>query len=139
MKKQLFLLLGFMAFVLGLGTVTTLAQGQILKADIPFEFTVGKTTLPAGLYTITLPQTGDAATVKFKGKDNESFAVALTNWVNSKKSGVQDGLTFIKSGDKYVLYQVHAPGRELGQEIVKTRRFGRDLARKTVELKPSRS
>lgn len=138
MKKRSFVLLGFMTFVLGLG-MTASAQGQVLKADIPFEFTVGKTKLPAGEYMIILPQSGDAATVKFKGKDGNSFAMAMTNWVNSKKSGFQDGLTFIKSGDKYFLYQVHVPGSELGQEVLKAKRLGGELAQKTVELKPAKS
>lgn len=140
MKKRSFLYMAVMAFVLGVGSVSASAQGQVLKADIPFEFMVGKTKLPAGEYTVTLPQTGGAATVSLRGTEDDTFALALTNWVNAKKADIKDGLTFVRSGDRYFLYQIHVPGREIGQELVRSKQlFGNSIAKKTVDLKPART
>ena len=129
-----------MAIVLGVGAISASAQGKVLRADIPFEFTVGKVALPAGEYSITLPQTGGANTISFRSTDGESFGMALTNWVNSKKAENGTGLTFIKSGDKFYLYQVHVEGREVGQEVLRSGKLVQtEIARKTVALKPARS
>ncbi len=50
-----FILFGFLAAILGISAIDTSAQGRTLRVDIPFDFTVGKTTLPAGQYRIVLP------------------------------------------------------------------------------------
>src|SRR4051812_1738637 len=77
MKKQLTKAL----MMIGLVSLLTLvaaarsaqAQSRIsYTANIPFEFTVGNTTLPAGLYTVTQIKTADGALilqVKAKGQD----------------------------------------------------------------------
>lgn len=140
MNKRSFLLLGVLALTVGFGSITASAQGQSLKADIPFEFTVGKKQLPAGEYLVVLPQTGGAPTITVKSIDGDSIGIALTNWVNTKKSGAENGLTFVKSGDKYYLNQIHVEGREIGQEVAKTSRLaGTELARKVVAIKPAKS
>ena len=139
MTKQSFIIIAALAFVFGIGTVTASAQGQVLKADIPFEFTVGKKTLPAGEYLVKLPETAGAQVVSFKKADGEGYGMTLTNQVSSKGAEVANGLVFVKSGDRYFLYQVHN-GREIGQQVV---RYGSisatTLARQTVALKPAKS
>ena len=139
MTKQSFIIIAALAFVFGIGTVTASAQGQVLKADIPFEFTVGKKTLPAGEYLVKLPETAGAQIVSFKKADGEVFGMTLTNQVSSKGAEVQNGLVFVKSGDRYFLYQVHN-GREIGQQVVRSGKIsGEVLARQTVVLKPAKS
>lgn len=139
MTKQSFIIIAALAFVFGIGTVTASAQGQVLKADIPFEFTVGKKTLPAGEYLVKLPETAGAQVVSFKKADGEGYGMTLTNQVSSKGAEVANGLVFVKSGDRYFLYQVHN-GREIGQQVVKSSKIrGEVLARQTVALKPAKS
>jgi hypothetical protein len=139
MTKQSFIIIAALAFVFGIGTVTASAQGQVLKADIPFEFTVGKKTLPAGEYLVKLPETAGAQVVSFKKADGEGYGMTLTNQVSSKGAEVQNGLVFVKSGDRYFLYQVHN-GREIGQQVVRSGSISATtLARQTVALKPAKS
>ena len=139
MTKQSFIIIAALAFVFGIGTVTASAQGQVLKADIPFEFTVGKKTLPAGEYLVKLPETAGAQVVSFKKADGEGYGMTLTNQVSSKGAEVQNGLVFVKSGDRYFLYQVHN-GREIGQQVVRSGGISATtLARQTVALKPAKS
>ena len=140
MTKRSFIIIAAIAFVFGIGSITASAQGQVLKADIPFEFTVGKTALPAGEYIVKLPETAGAQIVSFKKADGEGYGMVMTNQVNSKDAEAANGLVFVKSGDRYFLYQVHTEGREVGQQVVKSGRIaGTELARKTVTLKPARS
>jgi hypothetical protein len=139
MTKQSFIIIAALAFVFGIGTVTASAQGQVLKADIPFEFTVGKKTLPAGEYLVKLPETAGAQVVSFKKADGEGYGMTLTNQVSSKGAEVANGLVFVKSGDRYFLYQVHN-GREIGQQVVRSGSISATtLARQTVALKPAKS
>ena len=139
MTKQSFIIIAALAFVFGIGTVTASAQGQVLKADIPFEFTVGKKTLPAGEYLVKLPETAGAQVVSFKKADGEGYGMTLTNQVSSKGAEVVNGLVFVKSGDRYFLYQVHN-GREIGQQVVRSGSISATtLARQTVALKPAKS
>ncbi|HEX6279221.1 MAG TPA: hypothetical protein VFZ49_04320 [Pyrinomonadaceae bacterium] len=134
-----FILFGFLAAVVGFGSFNIAAQGTAIKAEIPFEFTVGKKTLPAGEYLVVLPMTGGANFVTFKSLDGNSSGFVMTNWVSSKKAEVASGLTFVKSGDRHVLYQVF-DGREIGHEVVSSKKLaGSELARRTVVVKPSRS
>lgn len=133
-----FILFGLLTMAVGFGATETSAQGQVLRADIPFEFTVGKKTLPAGEYRITLPATGDASKVIFRSVSGDSFSMAMTQGVSSAKAEVSNGLVFLKAGDKRVLYQVF-DGREVGHEIVSTKRLVRSqIAKQTVTVKPSR-
>jgi hypothetical protein len=140
MTKKSFVIVAALAFVFGIGTLTASAQGQVLRADIPFEFTVGKRTLPAGKYLVKLPETGGTRVIMFKRADGEAHAMAMTNPVSSKGAEVESGLIFVRSGDQYFLYQVHTEDREIGQEVIKSKRIaGTELARKTVEFKMAKS
>ena len=140
MTKKSFVIVAALAFVFGIGTLTASAQGQLLTADIPFEFTVGKATLPAGEYLIKLPETGGARVVTFRKADGEAVAVVMTNPVNSRGAEIASGLVFVKTGDRHFLYQVHTEGRETGLEVIRSKRMaGTELARRTVELKMAKS
>lgn len=134
-----FILFGFLAMAIGFGATDVSAQGQVLRAHIPFEFTVGKRTLPAGDYKITLPTTGDTSKVIFRSVDGVSFSMAMTQGVSSAQAEVSNGIVFLKSGDKRFLYRVF-DGRDIGHEIVSTKRLARsEIAKQTVALKPSRT
>ena len=140
MTKKSFVIVAALAFVFGIGSITASAQGQVLKADIPFEFTVGKAILPAGEYLVKMPETGGARVITFKKADGEAHAIVLTNPVKSKDAEIASGLVFVKAGDQYFLYQVHTEGRETGLEVIKSKRMtGSELARKTVEFKMAKS
>ena len=133
-----FLLFGFLAIAVGFGATEAAGQGTVLRAEIPFEFTVGKKTLPAGEYRITLPSTGDASKVTFSSVNGDSFSMAMTQGIRSAKAEVANGLVFLKYGDKLVLYRVF-DGREIGHEVVSSKRLVRsEIAKQTLTLKPSR-
>ena len=56
---------------------------QIVIAKIPFAFTVGKTSLPAGKYTFTVVNpTSDRKVLQIRSVDGRASAMILTNSVN---------------------------------------------------------
>src|SRR5689334_7135319 len=63
-----------MTFVFGL-TVAGYSQQPLLKADVPFDFTVGKMTFPAGQYQVIriAPQT-----LTLRGENNRALATFVT-------------------------------------------------------------
>lgn len=78
-----------------------------LKADIPFDFTVGKETLTAGEYTLVSGIAGGPATILLRGNANRSGAFLLTNvdrWGEPEEPQAQ--LVFHRYGDRYFLAEL---------------------------------
>jgi len=85
------------------GTVS--AQDRTIKANIPFDFTVGNTWMPAGEYTISSPF---PHIVQLRSADNAKTAeIVSTQGYNESRSGSK--LVFDKYGDQYFLRHVLCP------------------------------
>jgi hypothetical protein len=80
-----------------------IAQQSGLRANIPFDFTVGNTWMPAGEYTITSP-TQDVLALKSGG---HIALVVSTQSYDESNSGSK--LVFDKYGDQYFLHEVLCP------------------------------
>jgi len=82
-----------------------IAQQPIIKANIPFNFTVGNTWMPAGEYTISSPF---PHIVQLRSADNAKTAeIVSTQGYNESRSGSK--LVFDKYGDQYFLRHVLCP------------------------------
>jgi hypothetical protein len=78
------------------------AQKVELKASIPFQFTVAKTTLPAGSYLISSPWAG---MIRIENVDkNLGAGVTTTHEFQGPRGG--DKLVFHKYGEQYFLHAV---------------------------------
>ncbi|MEN3328242.1 MAG: hypothetical protein V7638_3049 [Acidobacteriota bacterium] len=87
------------------------AQTRV-TATIPFAFHVGKTTLPAGRYTITvLNPSSDRKILQIRSRDGRSSAVALTMGIIGHASD-NAKLVFEHYGDRYVFAQAQMAGDE---------------------------
>ena len=78
------------------------AQQPGMKANIPFDFTVGNTWLPAGEYTISSPL---QTVIAVRNSDNTSAATVVSNHSNYE-AGKGSKLVFLKYGDRYFLHRV---------------------------------
>ena len=102
--KRFFNILLTIVILAGALATSVQAQGgssQRIIADIPFTFNVGKTSLPAGKYTITvLNPTSDRRILQIRSASGRSSAMIMTTGVigdvaeNSK-------LVFEHDGDRY--------------------------------------
>src|SRR4030095_9547096 len=100
-------------FVVSLSLLMAVASfaansGLKLRATIPFDFTVGEKTMPAGTYTVEQINTNSALLIRSedctRGIFINSGAKLHTNYPERAK------LTFRKSGDLYFLAEVWGYG-----------------------------
>jgi hypothetical protein len=110
------LLFGVLVFgVLALGQ-TAQAQRiqQAVKVSIPFEFTVGDQTFPAGHYTVVrIPPT----ILELRDAGNRLLFTALTNSVQSLTKPAAAKLQFYSEDGRHALAQVWQAGDSIGQEL----------------------
>lgn len=121
MKKQLAKGFTMMMWAVALAFVTAVvsANGQSpTRANVPFDFTVGETTLAAGNYAIaSATAAGDC--LKITNTKAKGAAVRLTIPLNGE---VQHGkLVFHRYGQRYFLAEVWTDGGSQGRRLMKGR------------------
>lgn len=95
----------------GVLAINAQAQTKVI-ANVPFAFNVGKTTLPAGKYTITvLNPTSDRKILQIRSLNGRSSAVVLTMNV-IRTASEKAKLVFERYGDRYVFAQAQLAGDE---------------------------
>jgi hypothetical protein len=104
MKMQALKGFAVAAFIVMLGASSAKASSTMLRADIPFDFTVGSATLPAGTYTITEATPGVLQIRNEKLGSDAAFVLA--NSLESPKPQDSGKLIFNRYGDTYFLNQV---------------------------------
>ena len=105
----------------GLLAINAHAQTKV-TANIPFAFSAGKTTLPAGRYTITvLNPSSDRKILQIRSLDGRSSVVLLTNGV-IRKASEHAKLVFERYGDRYVFAQAQMAGDETTLAAVRSKK-----------------
>jgi hypothetical protein len=98
------------AGVLAINAQAQTSSPQRLTASIPFAFSAGKTTLPAGRYSITvLNPSSDRKILQIRSLNGKSSAVVLTNGIIGHTSD-NAKLVFEHYGDRYVFAQAQLAG-----------------------------
>ena len=105
-----------------------LAQAQIdsvtrIQADIPFNFTVGDTTLSAGKYELRRVDDLAENVLELSSVDGRARVIFDASPAQTKdlRPANRSELTFDKYGDQYFLSQIWVAGRSTGEELVKSR------------------
>jgi hypothetical protein len=113
------------------------AKGQstnrvVLQADIPFEFTVGKVTLPAGEYTVR--SVSDSSDIlQLRSADGRSILVQMNSIIGMADDSAK--LIFNRYGNHYFFTQAWMPATQTGLEASKSR-AQRAARRELAGLKP---
>ncbi len=79
-----------------------MAQSRAVQATMPFDFTVGNKTLPAGTYEIWSPSTD---VIEIQNRDSHVAMLATTSY-DSRGSSNGSKLVFDKYGDRYFLSEI---------------------------------
>ena len=104
-----------------LGVGPAFAQSsERLHANIPFEFTVGGTVLPAGRYDVTYDVLEAQGVLVVRSQDGHHGALALTEGVDTGSPKREASLVFEREGSRYALSQVFAADAHTGLEIIGT-------------------
>ena len=111
MKRNL--LGALMTLIVAFAVATPMVHAQtIMKANVPFAFSVGQQQLPAGAYAVR--ELGGATLIENKDGNEKS----LTMYQSAGPSKADETkLVFHKIGDHYFLYQIWSSVRGQGQEL----------------------
>ncbi|HUS09413.1 MAG TPA: hypothetical protein VMZ30_03020 [Pyrinomonadaceae bacterium] len=145
MKKQLYMVITIIALLTVAGLTNANAQGPSsveVKANIPFAFSVGNKTMPAGEYTVRCTNPNSYVKVLLiRSSDKPESALVITQSVIGK---LQDDarLVFYRYGDHYYFAQVWLPSDSIGMQAPKSRRekqmehelAANSLAKKTIAI-----
>ncbi len=123
MKKQAYTMIAMFVLV---GSMAVAAQAQTsgrthLIANIPFEFTVGDKTLPAGAYDVLAVNTSsDNVVLKIQSRDSKAGAMVRMMTVTASAQA-SPKLIFNHHGNQYFFAQAWLDGENSGLQAPKAR------------------
>jgi hypothetical protein len=82
------------------------AQDHMVKATVPFNFTVGERTLPPGTYTLGTPS--DAADLLAIRNRDQKVNILSMGMPNQDNGGRDNTLVFHKYGNQYYLSEIRS-------------------------------
>ncbi|HYU97571.1 MAG TPA: hypothetical protein VE977_01970 [Pyrinomonadaceae bacterium] len=132
MKKQAFRILAVFSLLLTMSAAIVHAQTKRSTINIPFSFTVGHKTLPAGEYTVE-PNRGNSDNVwlveSTTGHDNVVFTTGSA-WTRETQENTK--LVFNNYDGQYFLSQIWSAGDNTGREL-RMPRLERQLAKSRIQ------
>jgi len=138
MKRQALSLISLLSLLLATGSA--IAQTSTLHANIPFAFTAGERTLPAGSYNIEAV-TSSPQMLLLQATDRSSSMIVGSNAAENLKPAKKTKLVFHRYRDQYFLSEIWVEGATRGRQLPKTSRekelakeLGANLTRERVEV-----
>jgi hypothetical protein len=118
MKKKFLSFAMLASLFLTLMAISAAAQTlQPMTVTIPFDFTVGTTTLPAGTYTIDRTSVNTTEVFSIYDTDHQTQVVFNTHTVEAEALSAASRLQFRRHGDQYFLGQVWSGSGPIGHEL----------------------
>ena len=131
MKKQAFRILAVFSLLLTMSAAIVHAQSKRSIVNIPFSFTVGHKTLPAGEYTVQ-PNRSNSNNVwlveSITGHDSVVFTTGSA-WTRETQENTK--LVFNNYDGQYFLSQIWSAGDNTGREL-RMPRVERQLAKSRI-------
>lgn len=120
MKRQIVSILG----VFGLLLVAACANAQSVnvKANVPFDFVLGNSTLPAGAYSIESVNAEIGSPTLLIRNGSKALELVNSNTAGKSSPAKSTHLLFHRYGDKYFLSQIWMEGATTGRQFRMSRR-----------------
>jgi hypothetical protein len=102
----------------------TPAHAQVVDSiaiDIPFDFTVRDTTLPAGHYTVKRLVSSDPGVMEILGADDPQPLIFIVQSAQVLEGPQKTEFIFERIGERYFLSKVFEEGDSIGVEVPKSR------------------
>jgi len=112
------------ALIVGLAMYPTKAHAQImgqLEGNVPFEFHVGNSKLPAGKYVIHTLDDSGLTVMEISSADGSTSVLFDVRSVEADSVPARNELIFNKYGNRYFLAQLFDEGNRNGDEVVASR------------------
>ncbi len=141
MKKQAFKTITMLSLLLMLAAVSVNAQQPSeskIVVNIPFDFAVGETNLPAGKYTLRrMISTSSADQLLIQNAEARvDMRTGITRPNRASEIQRKSRLVFNRYGGEYFLSQVWMAGSDTGRDLFKSRgerNRAKELARNNSE------
>jgi hypothetical protein len=137
MKRQTLSLISLLSLLLVAGSA--IAQSSHVRANVPFNFTIGSKTLPAGTYDIAAISS-DPNVLLVQAQGGSSIIVP-SNAAESLKGAEKSKLVFNRYRDQYFLTEIWVQGATRGRQLPKTslekelaKELAQDLTHRRVEI-----
>jgi len=119
MKKQALGFVGVLSLLLA--AASAFAQSRAIRADVPFNFTVNGTSMPAGPYTVSKTANGINALL-IQSDNGKAVKLVMPQRVESANNTDRTKLVFhcYSGRDHCFLYQLWEEGAKAGQQLPKT-------------------
>jgi hypothetical protein len=114
----------FLALISAAAFSPSRTQAQIignLAAEIPFQFHVGNTTLPAGKYIVHQLEGSDLTMMEITSADGKQSALFNVEPAEAKSTPEKSELIFNKYGDRYFLSEMFDEGNADGSKLFESR------------------
>ena len=120
MKRQAFNLISLLSLLLVAGSA--IAQTSQVRSNVPFNFTVGDKTLPAGTYDIGAMNSSGGNMLLLQARDGDSSMVVGSVAAQTLKPADKTKLVFNRYRDQYFLAEIWVEGATRGRQLPKTSR-----------------
>jgi hypothetical protein len=118
MKKQALTFIGVLSLLVAAGSA--FAQTQTIVANVPFSFSVNRTSMPAGPYSISSMGNGGSVLL-IRSTDGNAVKLITPNRTEALKPSERSRLLFhCYGGDHCFLYQIWVSGAKSGRELPKS-------------------
>jgi len=141
MKRQAFSLISLLSLLLMAGSA--IAQTIHVRANVPFNFSVGNKTLPAGAYDIKTVSS-DTKVLLLQARDGKSGMIVGSNAAEALERAEKTKLVFNRYGSQYFLAEIWVGGATFSRQLPKTSRekelakeVASDLTQRRVEVAAS--
>jgi len=134
LKKHAIRALVLLSLLFPLSAIYVYGQGKTLvrEAKIPFDFSVGDKTFPAGVYNVTRVNQ-EKIMLRLSSEDGGEATHVITIPVQAKESPKSGKLIFRRYGETYFLSQIWESDDIQGRQLLKSRTersVERDLAQR---------
>jgi hypothetical protein len=133
MKRQALSIVSLLSLVL-MGSAV--AQSIQVRADVPFDFSVGSTALPAGTYDVSAISEA-SHTLLVRARDGSASTIVSSNSATRMNGADKAKLVFHRYGSQYFLSEVWSQGSSLGNQLPKGSRE-KELAKELAMGHPDR-
>ena len=135
MKKQVLALVGVLSLVLAAGSAVAQSDHEV-RANVPFDFVVGKTTMPSGNYQI-VKLSMDSNNIMVRGFNTKGVTIAYAGPQDARQPSDRTKLVFHRYGDRYFLSQIWVEGSKRMRTLPKSeleKEVALDLSASSVVL-----
>ena len=129
------LVLLFVALVLAVTIFPAKAHAQIignLEVNVPFQFHVGNTTLPAGKYMIHMLDNSQLQVMQISSADGSTSILFEVEAAEVSSTPAKTELIFNKYGDRYFLAKLFEEGSADGNQVPESR-YEKRISQETME------